>query len=315
MDEIQGPERVAMSQLEQSRSTVLFLHDATVLDFSGHDSIADELGPVGNGGGRGWMAYQTIAIDPVTQRIHGLVNQQLHVRPESTRGRTTAQNRNAKDRETRNWLASLNEVGPTPEGCHWVHVADRGADTFEFLQALTDGKHDFVIRSCHDRAVGESRSDSKAQVRLHGLLETLPAMTEWEIETPSSPQKKRQLQAVGVRVTLRPPHVKKASYRSEPLTMNAVRVWEAKPPKGLAALEWILLTSEPVETVEQLRQVVEWYRLRWTSEEFHKAQKSGLGVEADQVQDADSLAALVAIRSVLAVWLFNGSRDLRDEQR
>lgn len=303
-----------LDRLEQNSDTVLFLHDATVLDFSGHESLSDQLGPIGNGGGRGWMAYQTIAVDPRTQRIHGLVHQQLHVRPESTRGRSVAQRRKARDRETRCWLDCVRDIGPTPMGCHWVHVADRGADTFEFLQMLQDGKHHFIIRSSHNRALGEDASDRKAKTKLYDQLRSQPTQAQWEIETPGRRVKRTVLQAAGMHVTLRPPHVKVACYRAEPIRVNVVRVWEADPPKGVEGLEWFLLTSEPIEQPAQLRQVSDWYRMRWTSEEFHKTQKTGLGVEIDQIQDVKSLAALVLIRSVIAVWLFNGSRDLRDPE-
>lgn len=299
--------------LERQQSTVLFLHDATVLDFSGHESIRDDLGPVGNGGGRGWMAFQTIAVDPTTQRIHGLVHQRLFVRPESTKGRSVAERREAADRETLNWLECVREIGPAPVGCRWIHITDRGGDTFEFLQALQDGRHRFVIRSSSNRALGNGRSDEKASQLLHDQLRALPAKTTWTISTPNRKQKTTQVCAAAMPVSLRPPHVKSGKYRSKSIQVNAVRVWEPNPPEGEEALEWILLTSEPIETESDLQQVVNWYARRWTSEEYHKVQKSGLGVEVDQVQDVDSLAALVVMRSVLAVWLFNGSRDMRDE--
>ena len=37
---------------------------------------------------------------------------------------------------------------------------------------------------------------------------------------------------------------------------------------------WILLTTLPVETVEQCRRVVKIYRRRWLIEEMHKAMKT-----------------------------------------
>ncbi len=42
------------------------------------------------------------------------------------------------------------------------------------------------------------------------------------------------------------------------LDLWVVRVWELDAPEGVEPLEWVLLTSLPVETVEQA-----WERVGW----------------------------------------------------
>ncbi len=84
-----------------------------------------------------------------------------------------------------------------------------------------------------------------------------------------------RLSAAACPAELRPPHVKKGIYRDEPVAVTAVRIWEADPPPGAEALEWILLTGEPADTPERLRGIGDWYACRMQVEEYHKAQKSG----------------------------------------
>ena len=35
------------------------------------------------------------------------------------------------------------------------------------------------------------------------------------------------------------------------------------------------MTTEPIDTVEQVLRIVDWYRARWVIEEFFKALKTG----------------------------------------
>ena len=66
---------------------------------------------------------------------------------------------------------------------------------------------------------------------------------------------------------------------------------------------WILLTTEPVETFEDCRAVLRFYELRWRIEEFHKAWKSGAGVERLRMQCPNNLQRMAVILMFVAVRL------------
>lgn len=297
-----------LTALEARTEPVLFIHDATHLDFSGHTTLADDLGPVGNGGGRGWVAHQTIAVDPAQRIVHGLVSQILHVREESTRGEKVAARRQRASRESRLWEQGIDQIGPRPAGAAWIDVADRGADAFEFLQALSAQGRRFVIRSTHNRALGTGPSAARAPERLHDRLRQREPQARWVLELPArtgAGARRANLCGTAQRVTLRPPHVRKGAFRRAPVAVWAVRVWEPEAPSGVEPLEWVLLTGEAVEEPGALERVAGWYACRWMIEEFHKVQKSGMGVERYQLQSVDALAPLVAVLSVVAVALLN----------
>ena len=82
-----------------------------------------------------------------------------------------------------------------------------------------------------------------------------------------------------------------------------VRVWEANPPDGAAPTEWLLYTSEPIETPEQQLRVVDYYRARWTIEEYFKAIKTGCEFEKKQLQDFEGLSNLLATFAPIAYRL------------
>ena len=55
-------------------------------------------------------------------------------------------------------------------------------------------------------------------------------------------------------------------------------------------IEWLLLTTVPVETFVQAAQVLFGYSQRWRIEDFHKAWKSGVcRVEDTQLRDRDAI--------------------------
>ena len=70
-------------------------------------------------------------------------------------------------------------------------------------------------------------------------------------------------------------------------------------------LHWILLTSLPCLGLTQARRIVGRDTARWHIEEYHKALKSGAGVEASQLEQAYRLETLIAVLSLVAVRLLN----------
>lgn len=330
-----------LSRLEEAGpQVVLFLHDTTDLDFSGHKTLADDLGQIGNGGGKGWLCHNSLALDPHSRLIFGLAHQILHVRPIIGKGEPVAVKRERADRESRLWLRAIDAIGPAPQDKLWVHVADRGGDIFELLQALHDRSRHYVIRSSHNRALvvqpdqagqlhlaaGEAEADvtqpsaepAAIPPLLHDRLRTLPGCATWAVTVGATSKRQgrvARVQASYCRVELKAPHVRKGTYRKEAVPVWAVRVWEVNPPAGEEALEWFLLSDQEISDTESLRRVVGWYECRPVIEEYHKGQKTGVGIEKLQLQDAQSVQAAIALMSVVAVALVNLRVAARDTQQ
>jgi hypothetical protein len=63
--------------------------------------------------------------------------------------------------------------------------------------------------------------------------------------------------------------------------VKIVRVWEASPPAGVKALEWVLYCDalQPIISFEDALECALQYASRWLVEELHKGIKTGLGAE------------------------------------
>ena len=70
-------------------------------------------------------------------------------------------------------------------------------------------------------------------------------------------------------------------------------------------MEWILLTNVKVASIEDAWVRVSWYECRWVIEEYHKAQKTGCGIEDLQFGSSQALEPMIALLSVVAVKLLN----------
>lgn len=296
-----------LAQMRQAKGLVLVLHDTTELDYSGLRSITD-LGPIGGGLNRGFLCHNSLAFDPQRHEVIGLVNQILHRRRHVGRQEGVKAKRERADRESRLWTAGLASVGPVPADGNWVHVADRGADSFEFLARHMEQDHSFVVRSNRSRVIRQGHDPEGAKDDLHAYVraQTLQGRREVVVSArPGQPERKATVAVAFAAVLVSPPHVRRGVYIKRPLPLWVVRVCEVNPPKGVKPLEWILLTNRKVATVEDAWERSSWYECRWVIEEYHKAQKTGCAIEDMQFTTSQALQPMIALLSVVAITLLN----------
>jgi transposase Tn5 family protein len=84
----------------------------------------------------------------------------------------------------------------------------------------------------------------------------------------------------------------------------AVLVREVEPPATGEPIEWLLLTTVAVESVDDAVERVQWYSCRWGIEVWHRILKSGCRLEARHCATAERLQRCLALYSVLAWRIF-----------
>jgi hypothetical protein len=77
-------------------------------------------------------------------------------------------------------------------------------------------------------------------------------------------------------------------------------VSEVDPPDGEPPVEWILLTTLPIDTVEQVREVVRYYCVRWMIEVLFRTWKSGCRIEERLFEKLDRLLPCLAVYLIVA---------------
>lgn len=86
-----------------------------------------------------------------------------------------------------------------------------------------------------------------------------------------------------------------------PVYVNAVLVREEHPPQGEEPIEWLLLTSLPIETFALACQVASYYTCRWEIEVFFRVLKSGCKIQELQFEREDRLQVCLAMY-LIAAW-------------
>lgn len=323
---LEAHRQTLLGQIAQRKTPVLVIHDSTEFDFTTHKSLCD-LGHIGSGSRRGYVAHHSLAVDAQTRNVIGLWNQVLHRRARVSKTETNAQRRERKSRESLLWLKGSE---PLPNDWQLIDVCDRGADTFEFLEHEVRSGRRFVIRSSYNRCISVGHDDSEtAEVgKLHTYARTLPSAGTWtlevtskvEVKSPRRQGKKKTIQRQARRahmavacapVEIHPSTKKTGNYGNEALRVWVIRVWEVDPPPGQERLEWVLLTNEPVLRFADAYRVVGWYECRWIIEEYHKGVKTGCRIESPQFTSEDRLQPAIALLSVVTLTLL----QLRDASR
>ena len=305
-------QRVLAPHLERTRQCCrqpgeyLLIEDTTLLDYSRHPAT-EGLGVIGDGGGRGFELHSALAVRieswPLAQRpegvVVGLFDQQCRRPHPAPKGETRGQ-RLSRSRKSQSWAAAIPSAGRPAEGSQWIYVADRESDIYEVLQRCRQHGVDFVIRACQDRRLAGEAG------HLRAALNQAPVLAQSTVEVRSrarQPARTARVELRRVRVDLDGPW-RPGRWQAPLLDVGVVEVKETPVPEGVKQpLHWILLTALPCTTPAQVQRVVGCYTARWWIEEYHKALKSGAGVEASQLERGDRLESLIAVLAVVAVRL------------
>ena len=311
-EQISAVHRQCTQQQARQAPVVLCVQDTTDLDYT-HRTAVRGLGKIGDGGGRGFRQHTALAVSE-QGRLWGILHQVWFLPCEPPEGETRRQ-RQARWSEPDVWGDIARGIGVWPRPSRLIHVGDRHSDVFRFLCICGELGHGFLVRAMHNRYLGEGSNRLWDHLRRQpvGAVETVEVGAQ---RTPGNRLKRRRRSAqVTVRyapVEVPPPRNDPRTARRPPMRVWAVYVHEDDPPAEESALEWMLLTSEPVQTDADALRCLQWYRQRWKIEEWHRALKEGCRVERSQLDDVADLQRLAALAGVVAVRMLH-LRDLADE--
>ncbi len=286
----------------------LIIEDTTVLDYSNRPGSTD-LGTIGDGCGRGFELHSALAV-----RVEGWT---LEQRPEGTVvglfGQHCSRPRPAPDGESRRarlkrprksqrWAEAFKASGRVPAHVRWIYIADRESDIYEVIETCQRLGIDFSIRACQDRRLADEPG------RLFEVLEGAPVLGMLAVELRSRGGEPARTAVAELRarcVDLDGPW--RPGGWQEPLRqITVLEVKEINPPAGIREpLHWRLLTSLECRSLAQAQRVIGGYTARWWIEEYHKALKTGAGVEDSQLEQSSRLEPLIAVLAVVAVRLLS----------
>lgn len=323
--------------LERARLSrrLLLVQDTTELDYTSHKALKGA-GRLDKQTRRGFYAHSRLLVDENTGVPLGLCSSHIWTRDLETKDSKHKQEP-FDEKESYRWFegylkgCALAAAQPRSEV---IVVGDRESDIYEIYaeqqrraQAGEPFAH-LLVRAGRDRALRKAEeAEEAAAAHLFETAHQSRKLGTYQVEVGDKDQirkvkgnkrvthregRKATLQVRVARVTLRPPHRKHGE------ALPAVALWvlsvvEIDPPAGQEPIEWILLTSKPVETFAQAQRLIDAYGLRWRIEEFHRILKSGCRVEQINLRDKDALLPALALYFIVA-WRILYLRDFRRAQ-
>jgi hypothetical protein len=293
----------AQTRAAATGGVTLLVQDTTTLDYSAHPATTD-LGPIApSHHGHGLFVQTVLAVRPADRLPLGVLGAEAFVRQPAPPGESRT-DRTRRERESAIWGQLAETVGPPPPDATWVHVADRGGDCYDFFAAVHEVGADMLVRVVQNRRLVLADGTPGKVV---DVLRAQPPAATRPLTVPAhdaQPARDTEVAVSWAALTLQPPTNARRDRPKPPAIPGwGVRVWEPAAPDGAEAVEWLLLTTVPVITVDDAWDRVDWYTCRWLIEELHQGLKTGCRIEQTQLRERTSIERLLAVLLPVAVRL------------
>jgi hypothetical protein len=189
-----------------------------------------------------------------------------------------------------------------------VRVGDREAEVYDaVLAAGRPTGVDLLRRAAWDRWVSAPPCSGWAAVAAP------PVVTATVVQMPRRGTQPARTATLALRSGPLPwcPPCHRQAEGLPAVSLWAVQVRAVEPPAAVESIEWLLLTTVAVETIDAAMERVPWYACRWGIEVWHRIVQSGCRLEARQWQWAERLQRCLSLSSVLAWRTFYATRRVR----
>lgn len=305
-EEILRPHREATIRRLREHPVVLLVQDTTELDFTKHPP--QDARCLNKAERFGLYAHAHLAVTPGKWHL-GVVGLDFFDRAAETLGKADERSRwPIEQKESFRWLEGYRlacQVAAESAGTRVVSVADREGDIYDIFveaQQPVGPRADFLIRAKLARSTLERdpAAGKAAYCKVRDEVGAAPVVTTRTIEldaTPKRPARTAHLEIRVLRVAVKPPHERS---HLPSVTLNVVLVEEVNAPDDGTDVSWLLLTSLPIGTIDEVVKVVDYYAARWTVEIYFRTWKTGCGVEDIQLETLARLKNCLAMYAIVA---------------
>ena len=312
-----------------SHSIVLALQDTSYFIYTGHTKTKG-LGEISIKKGKntdtiysnGLVMHACLAVTTKGTPL-GLLGQKIFarkLRPDHERrsmgGKYIQDFIPVEEKESFRWIETLDATAMVSAGTQVVNVGDRECDFYDFFKAAAKNGSSVLVRASQNRTV--DRGSRYAEKNVEKLWDYIASKSDIGSYVVEISERKKMKHCIGRTSRSAQMGIKLGEFRMNPprnnpkhktevlpdIKMWAIHVLEKDPPEGEDPVEWMLLTNQPVTTLEEACERAHWYSLRWRIEMYFKVLKSGFRVEACRLGTADRLMRYLTVMSVVAWRLF-----------
>jgi hypothetical protein len=288
---------------------ILAPQDSTFLDHTSHSKTSG-LGHINTKPekSQGLVVHDTMAFSEQGTPL-GLIDVLCWARPENSLVENKTASTPIEEKESYKWLRSYKAASllqsRNRDGIV-VSMGDRESDIYELFTEYenTANGAQLLLRSERSRNRKIVNVETEEISELWEIMPTVTSTKNISVKIPSNKNAPARIANVYLKhkpITLSPPSGKKYLPR---IKAWAVYAKEENPSDPENYLEWMLITTLPVNNDIDANQMVTYYSKRWGIEIYHKVMKSGCGVEKRQVNTADKLKRVLALDMIVAWRIF-----------
>lgn len=315
MDNILQPHKKRTMQRMKQQNVVLCIQDGSDLNYS-HIPTCEGLGVIGknqtSATSKGMYLHSTIAVTSDGLPLGVVRTECTSPEIKEKTNKKKSADLPIEQKKTFCWLQSVRDCQQMKEhmpDTTLINVMDREGDFFEMFddQRLRNKDVELLVRAQYNRKTTEDdklfdsvkNSPSRAKIKIEVPRQSARPKKSKQKERKARPKRTAEVSVHYRPIKLNPPSTS-ANKGKEPISLWIVCISEISPPADQKPLEWFLLTTIKIETVDDANQCIKWYCLRWRIEDWHRVMKSGCNIEKKAHKTAERLKRSLAINMVIA---------------
>ena len=312
-------------------SSVYLSQDTSEFDLTKPKQQVAGAGPLGTDKRVGFFYHPLYAVNEDGLSL-GVVDQVLWTRDPASlevpikERRANQQRRCFEEKESCRWLEMMQsgeQIARSMPQTQFTLLADSEADIGELLTQADEfpDNFGFIIRHCRTEKIIEAKDVLTGQpIESTQTIDEALSQVSWRGEKtvsiggrdapvlPDDTKRVRKQARVSREavVQFRSVRVKIAGGRRvgggtlPDVWINVVESLEIDPPAGDTPIRWVLLTTLPVDTVQEIDVVLEGYCVRWSVELYFKTLKSGLKLENMKYETLERYLRAFSMLTVVA---------------
>lgn len=298
-DKILKPHFESTSLRSRNYNKVIVAQDTTYIDYSKHKRTKN-LGTSFKSHGqeiKGICQHVGLALNEKGLPL-GLVYNKLWTRKDNHLSPYERTSLPIQLKESSRWIECIKRSKEVLENSEIIVVGDRESDIYEAFEEAYKQEVDVIIRSQHNRILDED-------IKLIEALSIEEIKGTKEIVIPSSGTRKKKKSKLEIRFL-------KVELKGKPSDMSSkqnkhredLELYLVDATDSKAGLNWRLLTTVPVETVNDAKYILDIYAKRWNVELYFKSLKTGCNIEDCRLAEAGKLVKYISLMSVVAWRIF-----------
>lgn len=209
-----------------------------------------------------------------------------------------------EQKERFKWFdAPRQAISNYPKANSYTLIGDRESDIYELMGLTLKNGWSFLYRSRANRVL----TSPQGRTSLYEEIESWSVKDVYQLKLGKT--QKRTAHEAKMELKYGTITLNQTENRTNKTIPSKIRLQVVQVKEQLQTVvgdekpvNWILLTSHPVENIEQAMQIVQWYLWRWSIEQLFRTLKlKGLNVESSEVENYEALLNLTTLALLAAV--------------